>query len=139
MDLRSGHQQGAFERGEREALIETAAQVPAAQATGEDIHEDREIDKFPLKANIGDICYPDLIRHGNFQVLHEVWVTRERMLAVGRARRALGRSAGEMKFLHPATHAFAVHGPAEAAHHGGEATIAVGWPLPGEVEQDDLE
>ena len=82
---------------------------------------------------------PNLIRTLDFQVFHEVRVARERMLAIGGPRLANRRSTAQAEFIHPAPNPFGVHRPAKSSHHLGEAPVAIGRPLGGQVEQSGLE
>ena len=58
MHLRRGAGEGAFEGGERQALVKAAAQMPAARATREDIHE-HGVDELLTQADV-DVGDPDL-------------------------------------------------------------------------------
>jgi hypothetical protein len=63
--------------------------VPAMHAASENIHEDGEIEEFPLQADRSHIRYLDLVRPDDFQVPDETGIARERMAAVGGASCAL--------------------------------------------------
>src|ERR1043166_925725 len=139
MDLGRGAGQGAFEGRASESLVEAAAQVPAADGAGEDIHEDGEVDELTAEADVGYIRYPELIWPENFQVHDEVGKAWESMARVGSAGGALRRFGGDAELVHAAADAFGVHRPIEASPHGGEAAIAIGRPLAGQVEQRGLE
>jgi hypothetical protein len=91
------------------------------------------LDKLLAEADVSDVGHPNLIRPRNLQVGDEVGIAREGMVAVGGARRARGLGAVNAQLVHPAAHPFGVHRPIEAPHHRGEAAIAVGGPLAGQI------
>jgi hypothetical protein len=62
MDLRRLLGQGVLQGLQGQALIETAPQVPAADAAREDIHDDRQLHKLLTQADRGAIRDPDLRR-----------------------------------------------------------------------------
>lgn len=103
------------------------------------IHENREIDELALQPDAGDVGNPDLVGTLDFQVPDEVGIAWERMPAVGGAWLARRRSATQAEFVHPTADTFTVHGPAEASHHDGQAPVAEGGPLAGQVDQGGLE
>ena len=92
-----------------------------------------------VQADVGDVGDPDLVRTLDCQVFDEVGVAWEGVAAVGGPRRADRRDAGQAQFVHPAPHPLAVHRPAETPHHSGQASVAVGRPLGGQIEQGRLE
>src|SRR5262249_2403132 len=139
MDLGHGDEQGPLQRGPGEALVQIAAHVPAADGGCENIHGAGQIHEVAAGGDVGDVGDPDLVWPRNFQVFYEVGITGNRMLAVGGAFRARGRRAVDAELVHPATHAFAVHAPAEPTHHGGEATIAIGGPFARRVRENGPE
>src|SRR5262249_54499399 len=61
MDVWGGHHQGPFQGGQGEALVEVAAQVPAADVAGENVHEDGQVDELLAETDVGDVGDPDLV------------------------------------------------------------------------------
>jgi len=88
MDLRQPQGQRLLQGREGEAVIEIAAQVPAAEAACEHIHEHGQVDELGAQPDVGDVSHPNLIRPHNLQVCNEGGVAWEVMVAVGGASRA---------------------------------------------------
>src|SRR4051794_23941428 len=59
------------------------APVPALDAAGEHVHEDRQEDELLPEPDIRNICGPDVIGACDLQALDQVRVAREVVAAVG--------------------------------------------------------
>jgi len=92
--------------------------MPAANATGENIHEHGQIHKVLAQVNVSDIADPDLLGTHNLQVLDEVGIAREGVLAVGRAPFLRRRLPTQSQFAHQALHMLAVDREAFALQWG---------------------
>ena len=60
------------------------AQLPAPDAAGEHVHEDRQVDELLPEPDVCDVRDPDLIGAGHLQALDQVRVAGEVVAAVGR-------------------------------------------------------
>ena len=72
MDLWDAVAQCLFERFERQRLVEVLTELPRFDHSGEDIHEQREIDEAFFETDVGNICYPDLILMRNLKGFKQV-------------------------------------------------------------------
>ena len=70
MNLRCMVGQCPLQGTQGQALIETAPQVPAANAAREDIQQYRQLDKLRTQPNVRDIRHPDLFWTHDLQLLH---------------------------------------------------------------------
>jgi hypothetical protein len=121
--------QRLLERLQGEALIETAPQMPAANAPREDIHEHRQVHKLHPQPNIRDITDPDLFRTHNLEMLDQVRIAWEAMLAVGRPPFFRIGMALNPKFPHQALDVLAVDREPFPLQVGCQAPRAIPGPL----------
>ena len=61
MNLRDAVAQCLFERFERQRLAQVLTDLPGFDDSGENIHEQADIDETSIETNIGNIRHPDLI------------------------------------------------------------------------------
>ena len=68
MNLRDAVAECLFERFERQRLTQVLmTDLPSFDDSGENIHEQADIDETSLETNIGNICHPDLILMRDFK------------------------------------------------------------------------
>ena len=72
MNLRDAVAQCLFERFERQRLVQVLTDLPRFDDSGENIHEQADIDEASLKTNIGNISHPDLILMRDLKVFEQV-------------------------------------------------------------------
>jgi hypothetical protein len=135
VDLRASHGERPVQGRDRQLLLQAAAQVPAPDTAGEQVHQHRQIYELLLQPDVGDVGHPDLIRTNDLQALDEVRVARERVVAVGGPGPPCGRRAAEAHLVHQPPHALDVDPVARAVEHNRQAAVAVGRPLPGQLPQ----
>jgi len=87
MDLGRVLGQGTLQGRQGQVLLQGAAQIPAADAPGEHVHDHRQVDELGLQVDIRNVSDPDLLRPYDVHVLHQVRVTWEGMLAIRGAAR----------------------------------------------------
>ena len=88
-----------------------AAQIPAPNRAGVDIHEHRQIDEVMLQAHVRDVCDPDHIGPRDHELCDQIGIARIGMLAVGRAAAPRGSLSGESQCPHEPADALAVRLP----------------------------
>ena len=93
-----------------EPLVEAAPQLPAPDAAGEHVHEDRQVDELLPEPDVCDISDPDLIGAGDLQALDQVGVAGEVVAAVGRPPPAYGGLALQAHLGHQAPVSLRFHG-----------------------------
>ena len=67
MNLRDAVAECLFERFERQRLAEVLTDLPGFDHSGENIHEQADIDETSIETNIGNIGHPDLILTRDFE------------------------------------------------------------------------
>ncbi len=72
MNLRDAVAQCLFERFERQRLTQVLTDLPGFDDSGENIHEQADIDETSLETNIGNISHPDLILTRDLKVFEAV-------------------------------------------------------------------
>src|SRR5262249_1648068 len=85
MDLWGMMDQSGLQGIQGQVLIQRPTEIPASDGTGEDIHQDRQVDKGVLQSNVGDVCHPNLIGVSNNQAVHQILEAWKAMFTVGGA------------------------------------------------------
>ncbi len=83
----------------------------------------------PEHGDVGDVGDPKPVGAARAHVLGKVGEDRTVVIAVRRRHEASARAHGEPVFLHDPHHLLVVDDAAFGVQFGGDATIAVGWPL----------
>jgi hypothetical protein len=123
------------QRRQGEPLVEVSAQLPAPDAAGEHVHDDRQVDEVLSQADVGDVRDPDLIGLGDLQSHDQVGVAGEVVAAFGRPPPSYWGFALEAHLGHQAPDALAVDRPALTPEHLRQPSIAVGRPPGGQPRE----
>jgi len=72
MNLRDAVAECLLERFERQRLIQVLTDLPSFDHSGENTHEEREVDETSIETHTGNICHPDLILMRDVKVFKQV-------------------------------------------------------------------
>ena len=72
VNLRDAVAECLFKGFERQRLVQVLTQMPRFDHSGEDIHEQGEIDEASFETDVGNICYPDLILMTDLKVFKQI-------------------------------------------------------------------
>src|SRR5512135_3886786 len=100
VDLRTSPLERPPQGRDCQLLLQAAAQVPAPDATRENVHDHRQIDELLSQTNISEVRNPDLLGTLHLQALNQVRVPGEWVVAVGRPRPPLPGFARDPQLVH---------------------------------------
>lgn len=135
MNFRGRPLQGHLQSVQRQRLIQTMGQMPAANAASKDIHDDGEIDELVGETDKSNIGNPHLMGPCDGQILDEIGIATIAMLRVRGSYLALWYLSLQSHLLHQPADALMIDLSAFTLQLRRQASIAIGRPRLGLGQQ----